>query len=88
MSEQSTADIALALNRIADEISEHLLWMRQQKAAEDARRTHLPPVQYKPDINLRMLNGQWPRRDGNVYGMHPETDPNKMETFQKSKPEA
>lgn len=54
-------DLVQVLNRIADEIAEHLLWMREQ----DAKRTKIPPVEYKPSP---LLAGQWPRRDGNIYG--------------------
>lgn len=67
MTEQDTQALVQALNRIADQIAAHLLWMREQKAAEDVNRTKLPPNDYRP----KMLNGQWPRRDGNVYGYHP-----------------
>jgi hypothetical protein len=68
MSEQ---DIAAALNRIADEIRDHLAWFRKHKEEEAAARTKIPPLDYR--LNPRMLNGQWPRRDGTEYGNHPET---------------
>lgn len=58
-------DMVIVLNRIADEIGEFLKWFREQKEQEAATKTRVPPVEY---THSRMLNGQWPLRDGNSYG--------------------
>lgn len=69
-----THDIAVVLNRIADEITAHLAWMRKRDEQLMAQRqTFMPPLDYAPsepakNAGARFVAGR-PVRDGDTYGI-------------------